>query len=87
MNENLGSHHRDTLEKLFRHAGGNVEWRQVRSLLEAVGTVSEEHDGKLRVTIGEQKEVFRPPHGKDVDQQMMVDLRSFLTRAGYSAGP
>jgi hypothetical protein len=86
MNEKLGSHHRDTLEKLFRHAGGNVEWRQVRSLLEAVGTVSEEHDGKLRVTIGDQKEVFRPPHGKEIDQQAMVDLRRFLTRAGYSAG-
>jgi hypothetical protein len=86
MNEKLGSHHRDTLEKLFRHAGGNVEWRQVRSLLEALGTVSEEHDGRLRATLGGQTEVFRPPHTKEVGPQMMVDLRRFLTRAGYSAG-
>jgi hypothetical protein len=86
MNERLGSRHRDTLEKLFRHAGGNVDWRQVRSLLEAVGSVSEEHDGTLRVTIGDQKQVFRPPHNKDVDRQMMVDLRRLLTRAGYSPG-
>jgi hypothetical protein len=84
MNERLGSRHRDTLEKLFRHAGGNVEWRQVRWLLDAVGSVSEERDGTLRVTIGDQKQVFRPPHSKDVDQQMMVDLRGLLTRAGYS---
>ena len=86
MNERIGSRHRDTLEKLFRHAGVNVEWRQVRSLLEAVGSVSEEHDGTIRVTIGGQKEVFRPPHTKDVDQQMMVDLRRLLTRAGHSPG-
>ena len=86
MNEKLGSHNRDTLEKLFRHAGGNVEWRQVRSLLEALGTVSEGHDGTIRVTLDGEKGVFRPPHTKDVDQQMMVDLRRFLTRAGYSAG-
>jgi hypothetical protein len=47
----LGSHHRKTLEKLVGHEGRNVEWHDVRSLLEAVGTVSAEHDGKLKVTV------------------------------------
>jgi hypothetical protein len=85
VNEELDSHHRATLEKLLGHEGRNVEWRDVRSLLEAVGTVSEEHDGKLKVTLGDRTEMLRPPHGKDVDPQMLVDVRGLLTDAGFSA--
>jgi hypothetical protein len=49
----LSGDHRATLEKILRHpASGNIEWRQVRSLLEAVGATTEEHNGKVRVTLG-----------------------------------
>ena len=82
----LSNERRDTLEKIVRHpAGGNIEWRQVRSLLEAVATVSEERDGKLRVTLGNETEVLQAPHGKDIDTQMIVDLRRMLSRAGIAA--
>jgi hypothetical protein len=85
MTSDLDSAHRNTLEKILNHpASGNVEWRQVRSLLEAAGDVTEEHDGKLKVTIGDETEVLHPPHGKDVDKQMIVDLRRMLTRAGIA---
>ena len=85
MTGELGSHHRDTLEKLFNHpTSGNIEWRQVRSLLEAVGDVAEEHNGNLKITLGGETEVLRPPHGKDIDRQLIVDLRRMLTRAGLS---
>jgi hypothetical protein len=50
----------------------NVEWRHVRSLLEAAGTVVEEPNGKLLVTLGPETEVFVPPHGKDVDVQQLL---------------
>jgi hypothetical protein len=81
----LGSRHRDTLEKILRHpASGNVEWREVRSLLEAVGTVVDEHNGKLRVTLGDETEVLQPPRDKDVDKQTIVDLRRMLTNAGLT---
>jgi len=83
--------HRATLEKILSHpAGGNIEWRQVRSLLESLGAASEEHNGKLRVTLGGETEVLQPPHGKDIDAQMIVDLRRMLRRAGLDqdqAGP
>jgi hypothetical protein len=80
----ISNEHRDTLEKILRHpASGNIEWRQVRSLLEAVGTATDEDNGKLRVTLGGETEVLQPPHGKDIDQQMIVDLRRMLTRAGF----
>jgi hypothetical protein len=69
---------------LHHPAGGNIEWRQVKSLLEAVGAVTEEHSGKLRVTLGDETEVFEPPHGKDIDKQMIVDLRRMLSGAGLA---
>jgi hypothetical protein len=82
----LSNNHRDTIEKIFSHpSSGNIEWRQVRSLLEAVGTATDEHNGKLKVTLGDETEVLQPPHGKDIDQQMIVDLRRILARAGIAS--
>jgi hypothetical protein len=87
LTTDLDSEHRNTIEKIFRHpSSGNIEWRQVRSLLEAVGTATDEHNGKLRVTLGDETEVLQPPHGKDIDQQMIVDLRRMLGRAGLAPG-
>jgi len=79
--------HRATLEKILRHpAGGNIEWREVKSLLDAVGATTEEHNGKLKVTLGGETEVLEPPRGKDIDAQMIVDLRRMFTRAGATNG-
>jgi hypothetical protein len=79
------SEHVSTVEKIFGHpSSGNVEWRQVLSLLEAVGTVTERRNGRVAVTVGNETEVFDPPEGKDVDTQMIVDLRRMLTGAGFA---
>jgi hypothetical protein len=81
----LSNRHRDTLEQIFAHpSSSNVEWRHVRSLLEAAGTVVEEPNGKLLVTLGPETEVFVPPHGKDVNVQQLVDLRRMLRNAGFA---
>jgi hypothetical protein len=81
----LSNHHRDTLQKIFDHpSSGNVEWRQVRSLLDAVGTVAEEHNGRLRVSLGQETEVITLPRHKDVDTQLLVDLRRMLRDAGMA---
>jgi hypothetical protein len=83
VSTDLGNEHRNTLEKILRHpASGNIEWRQVRSMLAVVGTATEKHNGKLEVTLGGETEVFDPPQGKDVDVQTIVDLRRMLRRAG-----
>ena len=54
------------------------------SLLEAVADTTEEHNGKLKVKLGSETETFRAPHGKDIDAQMIVDLRRMLAGAGYT---
>jgi hypothetical protein len=85
MAVDLDHHHRDTLEKIFSHSSsGNIEWRQVLSLLDAVGTTEHEHNGKLKVTVGDETETFQPPRDKDIDEQMLVDLRRMLSNAGLA---
>lgn len=85
MTDHLNRHQRDTLEKILAHpAGSNIEWHEVLSLLEGVGTVHQEHNGKVKVTVGEETEVLHRPKGKDIDKQMVVDLRRMLTGAGLS---
>ena len=85
MEAHLSSHHRDTIQKIFSHPPSpNIEWRQVVSLLETVGTVTREHNGKLKVALGPETEVLPAPHGKDIDAQVLVDLRRMLTQAGFA---
>jgi hypothetical protein len=82
--EHLSNHHRNTLRQIFQHpVSHNIEWRSVLSLLEAVGSVEENHDGKATITVGSSTEYFDPPTHKDIDAQMVVDLRRMLTNAGY----
>jgi len=61
----------------------NIEWHAVLSLLEAVGEVTVRHDGKVAVKVGQELDFLVPPTGKDVDDQMVVDVRRMLTNAGY----
>jgi hypothetical protein len=77
--------HSDTVVRILRHSSsGNIEWRQVESLLDSFGA-QHRHDGKIEVTIGAETDVFQPPRGKDIDEQMLVDLRRMLRDAGYGS--
>ena len=83
----LDNHHRNTLRQIFAHpVSHNIEWHAVTSLLEAVGTVEVRHDGKADVRVGSERAFLEPPVGKDVDVQMVLDLRKMLSRAGYGPG-
>jgi hypothetical protein len=80
----LDNHHRNTLRQVFQHpVSHNIEWHAVISLLEAVGTVEVHHDGKVTVQVGSEREILEPPVHKDIDEQMVVDLRRMLSNAGY----
>ena len=85
MTVHLNNHHRDTLDQILRHpTSSNIEWKRVRSLLEAVADTTREHNGKYEVTLAGQTDYLEPPRGKDIDEQTVVDLREMLTRAGYT---
>jgi hypothetical protein len=82
--EQLSGHHRDTLLQIFEQKTNyNVEWHDVVSLLEAVGSIEQQHDDMFVFRIGQETEVLRRPSGKDIDGQQLVDLRRILKAAGY----
>jgi hypothetical protein len=83
--EHLNNHQRDTLLQIFQHpTSHNIEWQGVLSLLEAMGSVDLRHDGKYLVRVGGQSLVLARPKHKDIDVQLVVDLRRILTGAGYA---
>jgi hypothetical protein len=83
----LNNSHRDTLSRLLEHpASHNIEWHDVLSLLEVVGSVEERHDGKFVVTVGTETETLERPRHKDIDVQQVIDLRRMLSNAGYASG-
>jgi hypothetical protein len=82
--EHLSGHHRDTLLRIFQEETNyNVEWHDIMSLLEAVGSIEQQHDDMFLFRIGQETEVLRRPSGKDIDGQQLVDLRRILTNAGF----
>jgi hypothetical protein len=84
----VSGRHRDTLTQILQHpVSHNIEWRKAIALLEEVGTVVEEHDGRFKITVGGETEVLNRPHGKDLTEQQVVDLRRMLGRAGLDAKP
>ena len=80
----LDNHHRNTLREIFQHpTSHNIEWHAVTSLLDAIGTVEVHHDGQVAVRVGSESAFFAHPTGKDIDEQMVIDLRRLLSKAGY----
>jgi hypothetical protein len=82
--QHLDNRHRNTLRQIFQHpTSHNIEWHAVTSLLDAIGTADVHHDGKVEVKVGSQQAFLDPPSGKDIDAQMVLDLRRMLSLAGY----
>ncbi len=82
--QHLNNHHRDTLLQIFQHpTSHNIEWSAVVSLLEALGTVQQQQNGKCVVTVGAETEVLNRPKQKDIGVQQVIDLRHLLSMAGY----
>jgi hypothetical protein len=81
----LDAHHRATVEKLFGHpVSHNIQWHDVISLLESVGTVSQGHDGRYTVTLGTETRAFDEPRHHDIEEQQVIDLRRMLKNIGIA---
>ena len=82
----LNGHQRDTVTQIFRHPmSHNIEWHDVLSLLDAVGTVRETHTGHLEVTVEGVVQVLEPKGHKAVEADQVAILRRVLRKAGYGA--
>jgi len=81
-----GAHLR-TYQTILQHPlSHNLPWRDVRSLLEKLGQVTEEPNGNLKVMRHGQRLVLRPPRTKDVaENDEVMALRHFLARSDSAA--
>jgi hypothetical protein len=84
---NLDGRHRKTYEAIFRHpAAHNLEWHDVRSLLNALADVVEEHNGNLGVTRNGHTLTLHAPKHKDLASvEELLAIRHFLEQSGEPA--
>lgn len=89
MRTGLSHAHQGTYDAILRHpAAHNLQWRDVRSMLGALGEVVEKSDGSIRATRNGQTLLMHPDGNKDVGTpEELKELRSFLERSGGGLTP
>jgi hypothetical protein len=85
----LNGRHKHTYEAIFRHpVAHNLEWHDVRSLLDSLAEVVEGHNGTLQVTRNGQMVTLHTPKHKDVATvKDLLAIRRFLEQSGETAIP
>ena len=84
----MNDRHVKVLREIFAHPfPHNLEWREVVSVVNEMGSALERHDGKYEFQIGSTKAVFRKPHDKEMEPEGVAELRRFLLEAWSVAGP
>ncbi len=80
--------HRRTLEAIFANpVRANVPWKDIESLLAALGAeISEGRGSRVRVALGGVRAVFHRSHPrKETDKGALLSMRRFLSEAGVEA--
>ncbi len=87
ISHSLNGHHRHTHDAIFRHpAAKNLEWHDVRSLLDALANVTEGQNGSLQVTRNGLTVILHAPKHKDVATvEDLLAIRHFLEESEEAA--
>lgn len=87
MDIQMSGTHQATYNAIFQHpAAHNLQWHDVRSMLNSISEVEEEHNGNLRfVRHGETLTVHPPKHKDLSDIQELMKIRHFLERSAVPA--
>ncbi len=81
----MSKKHEGTLAALFEDpVRANIAWRDVESLLKALGAeISEGRGSRVRVALNGVRAVFHEPHPeKEICKAAVRDVRAFLENAG-----
>ena len=83
----MNTHHRRIYDTVFqRPLTHNLDWRDVKSLTSSIGTVEEEHNGNVKVTVEGKVMVFYSPTYSDImSVGQVMQLRQLLE--GVEQGP
>src|SRR5580700_5864811 len=91
MESQLTGSHEKTYQRVFQHPmPHNLQWREVRSMLEAIADVNavEDDKGNLKLTRNGQTLTLHRPRGKDLaDKKELMQVRHFLERSGAPMPP
>jgi hypothetical protein len=81
--------HQTTYKAIFQHPiAHNLQWHDVRSLLESLAEVTEEHNGNLKYTRHGEVLILHPPKHKDLsDNKEVMQIRHFLERSSVPELP
>jgi hypothetical protein len=82
-NLSLSGSHQRTYDRIFQHPiSHNLEWREVRSLMNELGQTEEESNGNLKITRNGQTLMLHPSNKKDISEMKeIMSLRHFLERS------
>jgi len=80
MHEKLSAAHQRTYESIFAHPlSHSIELREIHSLLDILGEVTEEHNGNCRIVRNEGTLVLHPiANGSTLDKTTLIKIRHFL---------
>jgi hypothetical protein len=79
-----GAHLR-TLEALFRHpTAHNLEWQDVLTLFERIGSVHRRGGDKFSLEVAGEHYLIHKPHSKDLTSSEVVDVRNLLRKTGWT---
>lgn len=81
----MNAKHRRTLQAIFaRPDRADIAWRDIESLLVAVGAeLSEGNGSRVRIALHGVRAVFHRPHPeKETDKGAVKSMRRFLQEAG-----
>jgi len=83
MEISMSKVHQTTYKAIFQHPiAHNLQWHDVRSMLDALTEVTEEHNGNLKFTRHGKVLILHPPKHKDLsDTKEVMKIRHFLERS------
>jgi len=83
MEISMSKVHQTTYKAIFQHPiAHNLQWHDVRSMLDALGEVTEEHNGNLKYIRHGEVLILHPPKHKDIsDVKEVMQIRHFLERS------
>ena len=83
----MNRRHRRTLEAIFaKPTSSHIRWRDVETLLKALGAVLSERAGsRVAVLLNDRIAVLHRPHpSPNMDKGAVKDLRKFLQNSGVT---
>jgi hypothetical protein len=89
MEISMSKDHQTTYKAIFQHPiAHNLQWHDVRSMLDSLAEVTEEHNGNLKFTRHGEVLILHPPKHKDLsDTKEVMQIRHFLERSSVPELP